>query len=79
MFDIFRDLGVLGLVCLGLCKEQLFHKFLRSWNVERAAQKIVLHHIKEQLVDNDVRSHDTESLLASFVREAEERPDGKCT
>jgi hypothetical protein len=49
LFDIFRDLGILGLVSLWLCKKQMFHKLLRSWNVERVVQKIVLCHIQEQL------------------------------
>ena len=42
LLDIFRDLGVLGLVCLGLCEKQLLNKFLRSLDVELAAQEIVL-------------------------------------
>jgi hypothetical protein len=49
LLDIFRDLGILGLVCLGLHEEQLFHELLRSWNAECAVQKIVLHHIEKQL------------------------------
>ena len=37
LLDIFRDLGLLGLVCLGLCEKQRLDKFLRSWDVELVA------------------------------------------
>ena len=49
LLNICRDLGVLGLVCIGLCKKQLLDKFLRSWNVERVAPEIFLRYIQEQL------------------------------
>ena len=47
LLNIFRELGILGLVCLGLCKKQLLNKFLRSQDVEHAAQEIVLCHIQK--------------------------------
>ena len=50
LLNNFRDLGILGLVCLGLCEKQLLGKLLRGWDVRHALQEIVLCHIQKQLV-----------------------------